>query len=510
MNCVCFDRKKYIMARTRGLGRAISRVIGRDRQDDHDDVLERRRPIASARRQRVHQMTQDMIADVQGADGAEGLHADDAEGFPGGSRDPSVLTSFADHVAHAERPDLKLVSHGRKVTLIGRPVPEIEGLVGDTGLSPLIDCSVVTGDPGLVSAFVERWHNETSTFHLPVGELTITLDDVSSLLHFPITGALHNFHALSTEEARAETALTRGAYVRLGWVRDIYEMRCQARRWIVAARAYLLHLVGCTLFANKSATYVHVVHLDAFRDLGQSGGYAWGVAALVHMYDQLDEASRTTTRQITGYLTLLQIYEHFPSVHQCVTDNTYQETSPRASRACCDALTVTDVSWLPYTEHRGVRAFELISSFQGQLRWGPMVVTARPERVVRQFGYIQSIPPLPVSARLSHDDIDDRWMHFVEHVLPVGELCLVPGQAGDQPRDAPTTDLEEYIQPPSPQVPVAFDPPLHMLWMIMTAMSRLHRGTELYDIMQDCLTIARGGASADGSVRARQRRRTEH
>ena len=88
------------------------------------------------------------------------------------------------------------------MTLIGRPVPEIEGLVAATGLSPLIDCSVITGDPELISAFVERWHSETSTFHLPVGELTITLDDVSSILHLPITGALHSFHALSTEEAR--------------------------------------------------------------------------------------------------------------------------------------------------------------------------------------------------------------------------------------------------------------------------------------------------------------------
>ncbi|KAH1189118.1 Protein MAIN-LIKE 1 [Glycine max] len=360
------------MAKTRGLGRAIGRLVGRYRHDDHDaaDVLERRRPTASAYRQRVHQTTADardmaedvadmiddvpdvaaetpeMRADVQGADGAEGSNADDAaEGFPGGPRDPSVLASFANHVAHAvwsgqERPDLKLVSHGRKVTLIGRPVPEIEGLVAATGLSPLIDCSVITGDPGLISAFVERWHGETSAFHLSIGELTITLDDVSSLLHLPITGALHSFHVLSTEEARflltellevsaeearAEIALTRGAYVRLGWVRDIYETRCQARRWIVAARAYLLHLVGCTLFANKSATYVHVVHLDVFWDLAQSGGYTWGVAALVHMYDQLDEACRTTIRQLAGYLTLLQcwIYEHFPSVHQCVTDDTY-------------------------------------------------------------------------------------------------------------------------------------------------------------------------------------------
>ncbi|KAL5124670.1 Protein MAIN-LIKE 1 [Glycine soja] len=596
-----------IMAKTRGLGRAIGRLIGRDRHDDHDaaDVLERHRPTVSARRQRVHQMTADardmaedvanmaedvpdlveeapeMCADVQGANGAEGSHADDVEGFPSGPRDPLVLTSFTDHVAHTicsgyERPDLKLVSHGRKVTLIRRPVPEIEGLIGATGLSPLIDCSVVTGDPGLISAFVERWHSETSTFHLPVGELTITLDDVSSLFHLPITGALHSFHTLSTEEARflltellevcaeearAETTLTRGAYIRLGWVRDIYEMRCQTRRWIVAARAYLLHLVDCTLFANKSATYVHVVHLDTFRDLGQSGGYAWRVVALVHMYDQLDEASRTTTRQLARYLTLLQcwIYEHFPSVHQCVTDDTYQETSPRASwwltskahmkgitgapyRARCDALTVTDVSWFPYTEHRGVKAFELISSFQGQLRWGPMVVTARPERVVRQFGYIQSIPPPPVSARLSHDDIDDRWMHFAEHVLPAVELCLVPGQvsadymewffrishpfmipteAGDQPRDALAADPEEYIQLPSSQVPVAFDPPPHVddYDEYEAIAQRLERvlnlrmvtaGTELYEIMQDCLTIARGRVSADGSVRACQRRRTEH
>ena len=50
-----------------------------------------------------------------------------------------------------------------------------------------------------------------------------------------------------------------------------------------------------------------MVHLETFRDMGQSRGYAWGAAALVHMYDQLDEASRTTTRQIAGYLTLLRV-----------------------------------------------------------------------------------------------------------------------------------------------------------------------------------------------------------
>ena len=195
---------------------------------------------------------------------------------------------------------MKLVSHDRKVDKFGSPGPEIEGLVAGTRLSPLIGCSVVTGDPGMISAFAKRWHRETRTFHLPVGELTITLDDVACLLHLPITGVLHRFEPLhvdevslltellevSGEEARDETVRAHGAYVRLSWLCDVYESRCLARRWILEARAYLLYLVDCTLFANKSSTHAHVVHLEAFRDLGQSGGYAWGVAALVHMYDQ--------------------------------------------------------------------------------------------------------------------------------------------------------------------------------------------------------------------------------
>jgi len=139
---------------------------------------------------------------------------------------------------------LKLVSHGRKVDKFGRPAPEIEGMIAATGLSPLTRCSVTTTDPRLISAFVERWHRETSTFHLLVGELTITLDDMASLLHLPITGTLHTFEPLVTsdtvvlltkllevspEEARAETHQASGPHVWLSWLRDVYESRCQAK-----------------------------------------------------------------------------------------------------------------------------------------------------------------------------------------------------------------------------------------------------------------------------------------
>jgi len=82
----------------------------------------------------------------------------------------------------------------------GRPTPEIEGLVVASGLSPLIACSLDTGDRGLMSTFVERWPKETSSFHLPVGEVTITLDDVVSLLHLPVVGAFHSFKLLHVDD----------------------------------------------------------------------------------------------------------------------------------------------------------------------------------------------------------------------------------------------------------------------------------------------------------------------
>ncbi|KAL5191557.1 Protein MAIN-LIKE 2 [Glycine soja] len=433
------------MVRTRGLRRVLGMGRGRDISQDvpEADVPRCRRPTASARRQRVTQRVEDVPllaedvphvfdgspemtgaadgveTDLVASDGSLGALADD-EGFPGGLRDPSVLIGFADHVAYSiwsgqERPDLKLVSHGRKVDKFGRPAVEIEGMIAATGLDPLIRCSVITTDPGLISAFVERWHRETSSFHLPVGEVTITLDDVSSLLHIPITGALHSFESLVTSDAVALL------------------MRIQLRH---------VRQVGLMFGYPGFGTCTR-----AFRDLGLAEAFSWGAAALVHLYDQFNEASQAPPRQMAGYISLLQcwIYEHFPSVHRCVVDDGYVEASPHACRwlmgkaqmtgikgapyrACIDALTVTDVCWMLYAEHQGVRGYELISSYTGQVRWGQIIVYIRPERVVRQFGYIQTVPPPPVRDSLTGTDIDDRWVHFSDHVVPIGELSVVPGQ----------------------------------------------------------------------------------
>ena len=48
-------------------------------------------------------------------------------------------------------------------------------------------------DKGLLCGFVERWHRDMNTFHMSFGEMMITLDDVSSLLHLPSMGQFSMF-----------------------------------------------------------------------------------------------------------------------------------------------------------------------------------------------------------------------------------------------------------------------------------------------------------------------------
>ena len=126
-------------------------------------------------------------------------------------------------------------------------------------------------------AFAERWHTKTNTFHLLVEKMTVTLDDVASLLDIPITGAFYNYEHMDKEEAIIvlvellgveykdafdETKKIRGEQFSLSWLQGAYEEMCEEERWDEAAKAYLFHLVGCTLFANKNATYVEVKLLD--------------------------------------------------------------------------------------------------------------------------------------------------------------------------------------------------------------------------------------------------------
>ena len=70
------------------LGKVIGRVLGREDNRDSDDVLQRLRPTASARRQREVVVVAEDVPHVDDAAEEVFQHVeeavDDAEGFPGG------------------------------------------------------------------------------------------------------------------------------------------------------------------------------------------------------------------------------------------------------------------------------------------------------------------------------------------------------------------------------------------------------------------------------------------
>ena len=127
----------------------------------------------------------------------------------------------------------------------------------------------------LVSAFVERWHPETNTFHFNFGEMTCTLDDVHNILGIRVDGRSveadgdDNYaailgQALGIEPADARNVVERGGVVTLEWLRDTFPVVSDIdsqERIDRCARAYLLYLLGCTLFVDKSGTRVSVLIL---------------------------------------------------------------------------------------------------------------------------------------------------------------------------------------------------------------------------------------------------------
>jgi len=206
-----------------------------------------------------------------------------------------------------------------------------------TSLGWLQDTSYNLIDHGLICAFVERWHEETCSFHLPFGEMTVTLDDVACLLHLPIDGMLISHGSISRDEevewmvtylgsdlgdALKVVEKTKGAHCRFGYMESIFKERLKEQRDLVTeygvteevrrlrdqcVRIYFLYLVRITIFTDKSQWVVDVVYMRYFRDLDLIVGYSWGAATLAQLYRELNNDARCNYSQVAGYLTLLQV-----------------------------------------------------------------------------------------------------------------------------------------------------------------------------------------------------------
>ncbi|XP_012853818.1 PREDICTED: serine/threonine-protein phosphatase 7 long form homolog [Erythranthe guttata] len=163
----------------------------------------------------------------------------------------------------------------------------------------VVHASFNTVDDHLLRAFIERWQLATNTFHLPVGEMTIALDDVSTLVgEYPED--VDKRKAVKLERLKAKFSKV--------------AMRDSAEKRTYAIRAYLLFLLGYTILCDKTGNMISVEYLNLVSDLDQIDKYASGTACLCRLYDELSSASQNSTNSMAGWLTLFQswIYEHFP------------------------------------------------------------------------------------------------------------------------------------------------------------------------------------------------------
>ncbi|RYR07662.1 hypothetical protein Ahy_B05g075067 [Arachis hypogaea] len=94
-------------------------------------------------------------------------------------------TSHYAGAADFERPRLLLL---RRVSHTLPPSDAIVPYLADAGFGDTLPLRDFTFDNSLISALVERWRLETHTFHLPWGEVTITLQDVAYYLGLRLHG----------------------------------------------------------------------------------------------------------------------------------------------------------------------------------------------------------------------------------------------------------------------------------------------------------------------------------
>ncbi|XP_028070431.1 protein MAIN-LIKE 1-like [Camellia sinensis] len=315
----------------RGRGRGRERGCGRARVHDDDmHIAMDDDPIHGAPVMDDITMDDDPIGDDADIVDEDIL----TQPFPGGPTDPSILKSFKSHVAAAiwngadERGPLKCHNHSSKI----RSWPWWEqgnngtfvNIVEMSGLAQLACCTFRFVNKIVVSSFVERWQPETNTFHLTIGEMTITLDDVATILGLSIVAKSISMRKLSErravtlvvntleideQEVRHEMSTAGSNSVRLEWLRARFHNvtdNDSMERIACAGRAYLLFLLGCTLFSDKTYTRVLAVYLSLLSDLTTVSSYAWGAAALAYLYRQLGYASRSGVKQIAGYMTLLE------------------------------------------------------------------------------------------------------------------------------------------------------------------------------------------------------------
>uniref|UniRef100_A0A1J3EXQ7 Serine/threonine-protein phosphatase 7 long form-like protein n=1 Tax=Noccaea caerulescens TaxID=107243 RepID=A0A1J3EXQ7_NOCCA len=307
------------------------------------------------------------------------------------------------------------------------------------GLYGVYKVAFIQLDYALITALVERWRPETHTFHLPAGEITVTLQDVNILLGLRVDGPAvtgstkYNWADLCEDllGLRPGPKDLHGSHVSLAWLRDNFRnlpadpdeetLKCHTR-------AFVLALMSGFLYGDKSKHDVALTFLPLLRDFDEVAKLSWGSATLALLYRELCRASKRTVSTICGPLVLLQLWawerlhvgrpgrlkdvgaSYLDGIDGALPDplgcrwraSLSHKENPRGGldfyRDQFDQQKDEQVIWQPYTPD--LLAKLPIICLSGQNIWrtvAPLICFDvvewhRPDRVLRQFGLHQAVP----------------------------------------------------------------------------------------------------------------------
>ncbi|XP_050889896.1 uncharacterized protein LOC127095220 [Lathyrus oleraceus] len=124
-------------------------------------------------------------------------------------------------------------------------------------------------------------------------------------------------------------------------------------------------------------------------------------------------------------------------------------------RPILDELTLADIIWRPFEDHRGWTQFDELYLYKGCLKWGDTIVPYLPDRCIRQFGYKQYVPSPPPDCRMDNDTNVD-WIGYHQSILVV----IRPTKLATTPSDIEDGYLDSYYCVSHPRlVPPHHDEP---------------------------------------------------
>jgi hypothetical protein len=192
-------------------------------------------------------------------------------------------------------------------------------------------------DHALIAAFLERYRPETHTFHLPFGEVMISLEDVEVLTGLRVDGLpLHPAPDLPVGPV-AQGNYLRGAlgldpiqcpgdakmhpYIRTTQKVLLEPIKARLRRDIPygagddefrqRARCFALWAMGGCWFSDSTKSSVLMDCVRWTDDFGACSQMSWGSAVLAYLYRQLCRAATADASKITsigGALNLLHMW----------------------------------------------------------------------------------------------------------------------------------------------------------------------------------------------------------